>query len=78
MMVDSQKADFLNTAGLDLPRKETEHIKTYQQQQQQEQQQQIGSAYFIYNLQGKYALISMKHIFETHSHVLSRMILTII
>lgn len=27
MIADSQKDDFLNTAGLDLPRKETEHIK---------------------------------------------------
>lgn len=27
MMADSQEDDFLNTAGLGLPRKETEHIK---------------------------------------------------
>lgn len=37
-MPDSQKDDFLNTAGLDLPGKETEHIKTRRRQQQEQAQ----------------------------------------
>ena len=65
MTADSQKVDFLNTAGLGLPRKEREHITTQQQQQQQQeqrqwqQQQKIGSTCFIYNLTGKYEYLDL-------------------
>lgn len=57
MMANSQKDDFWNTAGLDLPRKETEHIKP--ESRGSENSSKKYMLYTFYNTKGKYEYLDL-------------------